>query len=486
MIARPADNPDIGNPPRPDVSGDPSRELPSDLLRWVEQQTGAPIRSAHRSLSGGSRTTWLIDTAQADIAQTEPASGVVLRVENGNGAFAGTELTFAREAVLYRALRETTLPIPELLALSEDGQALLISRAAGRADLSRDSDQVRHDALRGYVELLARLHELDVSTLSLPGYQVPVDARSHAENEVQLWYRIACRWGSLDPELAFAFAWLTANAPEQVAGTSLLHGDAGPGNFVVDDGEVTALIDWEFAHIGDPVDDLAWLEFRSRRAGEPAGVARAMIEHYVAVSGRSVDPSSLNYYAVLVGVRCAVTAALSIASGGPLGRGAYRRAHRRLLRDVMIQLAVIEGVEIDAPVFPTLPPGLEPDCFDDALESVAGMLSVTRGLAKLHALWLQDTLRFLRNRDLFGTEIQLANDLEASAILAGSDHAPGDDRRDGRWDPVATAGGAVGDPTVLAVLARRAIRNDWLWSGEQPALPPNSTFDRAEETHGSH
>ena len=44
-------------------------------------------------------------------------------------------------------------------------------------------------------------------------------------------------------------------------GPVLVHGDFGPQNVVIEDDRITALVDWEFAHIGQPVEDLAWAEW---------------------------------------------------------------------------------------------------------------------------------------------------------------------------------------------------------------------------------
>ena len=42
-----------------------------------------------------------------------------------------------------------------------------------------------------------------------------------------------------------------------------MQGDTGPGNFMYQDGKVTAVVDWELAHLGDPMDDIAWLSLRT-------------------------------------------------------------------------------------------------------------------------------------------------------------------------------------------------------------------------------
>lgn len=47
------------------------------------------------------------------------------------------------------------------------------------------------------------------------------------------------------------------------SGSVVVHGDFGPQNVLVDPvrREVTAILDWEFAHLGEPVKDLAWAEW---------------------------------------------------------------------------------------------------------------------------------------------------------------------------------------------------------------------------------
>lgn len=49
---------------------------------------------------------------------------------------------------------------------------------------------------------------------------------------------------------------------QDARGRVLVHGDFGPNNVLLDDAlQVTAVLDWEFAHLGDPIDDLAWCEW---------------------------------------------------------------------------------------------------------------------------------------------------------------------------------------------------------------------------------
>ena len=91
----------------------------------------------------------------------------------------------------------------------------------------------------------------------------------------------------------------------------LVQGDTGPGNFVFENGKVTGIVDWEFAHLGDPMDDgLA----RHADAATPisSGTAGA-----VPTGDRyQIDHDRIRYYRAAVDYRCAVTTSLAVSRGG--------------------------------------------------------------------------------------------------------------------------------------------------------------------------
>lgn len=60
------------------------------------------------------------------------------------------------------------------------------------------------------------------------------------------------------PVFCYLFDWLKNNVPEP-ARLSLVHGDLRVGNFLYLDEQITAILDWEMAHIGDPAEDIAWI-----------------------------------------------------------------------------------------------------------------------------------------------------------------------------------------------------------------------------------
>jgi hypothetical protein len=73
------------------------------------------------------------------------------------------------------------------------------------------------------------------------------------------------------PVFEMALRWLEANRP-QAERTTVVHGDFRNGNFIMGSDGLRAVIDWELAHIGDPVEDIGWLCVKSWRFGRPAPV----------------------------------------------------------------------------------------------------------------------------------------------------------------------------------------------------------------------
>ncbi|MFT5681829.1 MAG: aminoglycoside phosphotransferase (APT) family kinase protein [Myxococcota bacterium] len=115
------------------------------------------------------------------------------------------------------------------------------------------------------------------------------------------------------PALSLAMRWLEEKRPTS-SEVVLVHGDFRVGNFLVDPTGLTAVLDWEFAHWGNPMEDLAWLcvrDWRFGRIDNPVGglCGRGRFYRaYEAASGRTVDPSLVHYFEVLGNLRWAIGA----------------------------------------------------------------------------------------------------------------------------------------------------------------------------------
>jgi aminoglycoside phosphotransferase (APT) family kinase protein len=295
--------------------------LEANLRRFVETHTGGSVTQARPAATGASRRTWLVDVEQGG-ARLE----LVLRVDTGVGPLSGSELDLAREAVVYRALQGRGVRIPKLHAASRD--ALLVARAPGSEAFAAVADAGRRAAIvRDFFVALAELHAVNADRLALPGFAVPADGPDHARCDLDLWRRIAAARVAPDPLCEFAARWLDACAPAADR-TVLCHGDAGPGNFLFEGERVTALLDWEFAHLGDPLDDLAWVAVRAHLLGGFGDLAEGF-RTWRDASGMRFDVARVEYYRALVLLRMAIACRLALAHAE--GRRSDTTVYRLLL-----------------------------------------------------------------------------------------------------------------------------------------------------------
>jgi aminoglycoside phosphotransferase (APT) family kinase protein len=215
-----------------------------------------------------------------------------LRVQ-GHGALAGSSFDLHREAVLVRAAAAQGFPVAEVIATYSDPTAMLMKVVPGT---SRPDPGQLDVVAPQYLGLVARLHATDPAAFPVTQHATTTEA---IEADLEFWDGLAAA-GEVDdlPILAVARRVLQATMPEDERPPVLVHGDIGPGNFMIDDGVVTAMLDWEMAHVGDPVEDLAWMWMRGAHTdfGDPA----VRFAEYATASGRPIDEERLAWHLVAV------------------------------------------------------------------------------------------------------------------------------------------------------------------------------------------
>jgi aminoglycoside phosphotransferase (APT) family kinase protein len=145
--------------------------------------------------------------------------------------------------------------------------------------------------------------------------QQPKPIESAASVDLARLYRELDSVGEPHPALELALRWLVRNEPDREAETTLVHGDFRIGNLLVEPGTgLSAVIDWEFAHIGDPAEDLAWFCVRAWRFGNDALEAGGIAERerwltaYERAAGTTVDRERVAYLEILGNVKWAIGA----------------------------------------------------------------------------------------------------------------------------------------------------------------------------------
>ena len=119
-------------------------------------------------------------------------------------------------------------------------------------------------------------------------------------------------------------------------GLCVLHGDAGPNQFMFDGGRITALLDWELAHIGHPMSDLGYTRFRE--ALYPSGGFAEFVAAYAAASDRPVDRRAVDYFTVAAAV--VMLAGISSDVHRPTARNP--EALQRFWWDALAQVAICQ------------------------------------------------------------------------------------------------------------------------------------------------
>lgn len=229
---------------------------------------------------------------------------------------------------VYRALAGHGVPIPRVHFLELD--PVWLDRPFFIMDLcpgKPGSPFVPIDPYDGHGEtvsrqfwtIMGRLASIDHRAVGLQGLR-------NGEANGSFWLLELERWESIldegeaviEPALRGAMRWLRRNPPPEPAKPAIVHGDYRSGNFLfTPDGQISAILDWEMCHIGDPLEDVTWAidPFWPITRHWPLDLGLA---NWEAASGQTIDREALHWWQLFSAVKACViwtTAASSYASG---------------------------------------------------------------------------------------------------------------------------------------------------------------------------
>jgi aminoglycoside phosphotransferase (APT) family kinase protein len=377
------------------VPVDADHDRTATLAGALAEVLGAAAVTGMRRLSGGaSRETWAFD------ADGRPL--ILQRQRPGGGVSGGPGM--ANEPALLRAAAATGVPVPAVVADGEGGGLgrawLVVERLEGETiprKILRDDRFAHARSLltAQCARALASIHAIEPA--DVPGLE--------AGDQVVQFRELLDALGEPHPAFELGFRWLDANAPP-VRRDRVVHGDFRNGNLLVDHGGLRAVLDWELAHLGDPLEDLGWLCVRSWRFGAPArvggfGALDELVATYEEATGSDVDRDALHWWEVLGtlkwGVMCMIQASTHLS-------GAARS----------VELAALgrRVCEVEHDLLLLLPGGEDPagEASDggrhDAAGSATGDAAATAPAAGLHdaptASQLVEAVREFLERDVMG------------------------------------------------------------------------------------
>jgi aminoglycoside phosphotransferase (APT) family kinase protein len=342
--------PELPHLARPDVR---ARLLAALRVHW---RRDVEVDSLRRAEGGFSSETWFVDVTTGGRPET-----VVLRRQALVGPLEPYDL--GREVALVRALAAAEVPVAEIYAFCEDeepvGAPFVVMRLV-EGDIPEYralpeyppwTDPANRSAMaRECVRKLAAIQRTELTDSGIGELlargepdEPPVAGRVRWILD-KLEYQVGA--DALLPVLRETASWLCANASQPPDAPVLVHGDYKVGNFVWRGNTIVAVLDWEGAGLGDPLEDVGYACHPLMRVRAPELMAMLVpideLERiYEEETGRELDRKRLHYfviYAVYFHLYTLVSSIVAVTNGADfrtaLGYSKYPRATAELVRQM--------------------------------------------------------------------------------------------------------------------------------------------------------
>ena len=275
------------------------QELASVLSKkLLEVGIEGKISNLEPLTGGASKEIWKFEVSDA-----KQSAKMILR--RGSGIEGPLAIKTADEARIQKEVIKVGAPVPKILAVSkkeeELGDAYIMHFVEGESiarKILRDKEYKKALPILAYQcgEAIAKIHNVDINNFSfLP--------KKPAEDQLEDLYSTYQSFEQPSPVFEYAYLWLK----EQDFGNfqeSLVHGDFRLGNIIVNADGLQSIIDWELAHIGNPLQDLGWVCGNSWRFGKNDkvvggfGELEDLLEGYNSVSKLKVNKEMVRCWQV--------------------------------------------------------------------------------------------------------------------------------------------------------------------------------------------
>jgi hypothetical protein len=268
-----------------------------------------------------------------------------------------------------------------------------------------------------------------------------------------------------EPCATFGVRWLRDHVPHEVERISLVHGDAGTPNFLFDGtaGRVTGLIDWEWFHLGDPMEDLGNAVVHA--SFFPSGDWTSLLPAYEEAGGPKVDVAKVRYYVVHLLARSVVALRAHCATWDahvPVALNlCYLLTNERILCDA---IADARGLPRQRPPLPDVAPPGSPTLYDVVAENLSAdvLPAVDDPFARSRLEAAVLLVQGLARDHLVGPALEAVELDELGALLGRRPSGAEDGRR--RLDELIRTAGPDREDEILGYLGRRTWRAEQLWA----------------------
>lgn len=325
---------------------------PSELAQALADALGATITGLERLTAGASMESWAFEADARPFILRRPPGGRDTQAGIGG-------ISLATEAALIKAARDHGVTAPTVHYVFEPeskiGAGYVMTRLPGDALPQRLFRQVELAPILN--ALPQRLAQEMAAIHAVPQDRLPSDlphagAATLIENYAVAYATLAEK----RPVFELAFHWLRSNCPAPYENPTLVHGDFRIGNLLIDASGLTAVLDWELAHLGDPHQDLAYIcapSWRFGRRDRPVGglgQIEDFISAYEEASGRKVHRQRFQFWRVLTTLFWG-SACMTMLSDWRTGqertieRAAIGRRISEVEVDLLLLLADIEAID---------------------------------------------------------------------------------------------------------------------------------------------
>jgi aminoglycoside phosphotransferase (APT) family kinase protein len=256
-------------------------------------------KSIARVVGGYSKDTYIISLVGSDGSDRD----IVLRRDFPFGPSEGSAPDeFEILIRLFQANIAVARPLTAVRDKTVLGQPfLIVERVEGEnaADLFDQDPLIARSVSLQLAALLGKIHAMDPRAFGITtgNSAAPTDQiRSNLAKWKRFWER---NRQTCAPLPAAAFAWLESHVPDDLSRLVTVHGDARQDNVMIKDGNITALLDWEYVHAGDAAEDLEY----TRMYVEPYVAWDDFMNAYLAAGGAETTTGSSRYYEVFRALR---------------------------------------------------------------------------------------------------------------------------------------------------------------------------------------
>ena len=243
------------------MSMESNKELSSKFISYYSKFTNKELTllSFERVFGGASRETFRIQVKDKNGSEEK----LILRRTQESSLIETSQST---EYLAYSAYQGTTVPVPAMVDIKEDEETLgapfmLMQQLDGAAasPFTPDAYSPHEEKLgKQFWSILGKISKKDINDNFISQFENNSEDPCW-KSELDKWVDIINEDSiSIEPILEAGIRKLYEDPPKDPQKKSLVHGDYRNGNFLFKDNKITGILDWEMAHIGDPLEDLGW------------------------------------------------------------------------------------------------------------------------------------------------------------------------------------------------------------------------------------